>query len=174
MPDSVVHLPPSVLVALAVHCAAAVEPGIAALREAGRGLGVWIYDSLVAAQDIDRLDARQFWAEVGKKLKELGLGSARYEQVDEGLAAVCLLRFPEAGGHGSGTRHSCGCHLGTGLLGGLLSRAADESIAVLEIECRADGSEGCWFIVGSRGRLEAIHQKLIAGEPIENVLREAE
>ena len=172
MPDSVVLLPSSVLVALADHCAAAGEPGIAALREAGRGLGLSIFDSLVADQDIDRLDPREFWAEVGKKLDELGFGPARYEQVDEGLAAVCLVEFPEAGGEEIGTRRSSGCHLGTGLLGGLLSRAADESIAVLEIECRADGSRGCWFILGSQDRLEAIHQKLIAGEPIENVLKD--
>lgn len=171
MPDSVVLLPSSVLVALADHCAAAGEPGIAALREAGRGLGLSIFDSLAADQNIDRLDPREFWEEVGKKLDELGFGPARYEQVDEGLAAVCLVEFPEAGGEEIGKRRSSGCHLGTGLLGGLLSRAADESIAVLEIECRADGAQGCWFILGSQDRLEAIHQRLIAGEPIENVLK---
>lgn len=171
MPDSVILLPSGVLVDLADRCAAAGEAGIAALRETGRSLGLSLYDSLAPEKAVEELDPGEFWAAVGAKFVELGLGPVRYEQVDEGLAAVCLVAFPEAGGEEIGQRKSPGCHLGTGLLGGLLSRAADQSIAVLEIECRADGSHGCWFLLGSRDRLEAIHERLLAGEPIENAIR---
>ena len=171
MADSVVLLPSSVLVDLADRCAAAGEIGIAALREAGRGFGLNLYDSLAPDRAVEELDPEEFWAAVGQKLQELGFGPVRYEQVDEGLAAVCLVSFPEAGGEEIGARRSAGCHLGTGLLGGLLSRAADRSIAVLEIECRADGSHGCWFLLGAQERLESIHEKLRAGEPIENAIK---
>ncbi|UCG75937.1 MAG: hypothetical protein JSV95_00995 [Gemmatimonadota bacterium] len=171
MPDSVVRLPSGVLVELADRCAAAGEAGIAALRETGRGLGLSIYDELVPDRSVEELDPEEFWAAVGQKFIELGLGPVRYEQVDEGLAAVCLVAFPEAGGETIGERRSPGCHFGTGLLGGLLSRAADQSIAVLEIECRADGSHGCWFLLGSQSRLEGIHEQLLAGEPIENAIK---
>ena len=171
MPDSVVHLPAGVLVDLADRCGAAGEVGIAALRETGRALGLQIYDGLVPDKSVEELAPEEFWAAVGQKFIEFGFGPVRYEQVDEGLAAVCLVAFPEAGSEEIGERRSAGCHLGTGLLGGLLSRAADQSIAVLEIECRADGSHGCWFLLGSQDRLEGVHEKLLAGEPIENAIK---
>jgi predicted hydrocarbon binding protein len=157
MADSVVLLPSSVLVDLADRCAAAGEFGIAALREAGRGFGLSLYDSLAPDRSVEELDPEEFWAAVGQKLQELGFGPLRYEQVDEGLAAVCVVSFPEAGSEEIG--------------GGLLSRAADQSIAVLEIECRADGSHGCWFLLGAQERLESIHEKLRSGEPIENAIK---
>lgn len=157
-------LPGPALAELADRCGALGEGGVRALREAGRVAGAGIFDSL--GSGAERLAARAFWLRVDERARELNLGSVRFEPLDGGLAAVSWYGFPEAGAPDGSGRATQGCHLATGLLGGLLGRAAGRSVAVLEIGCGAGGPHACWFLIGSEARLNEVHRRLAAGASV--------
>ena len=159
-----VRLPQAVLTTLADRCGQLGEPGISALRETGRVTGTLLFDALGTAPD--GLPVEEFWEHLDAKFRELNLGFVHFEPVDEGLAAVAWYHLPETGADASVERTTGGCHLATGLLGGLLSQAAGQPIAVLEIGCGIDGSEPCWFLIGSEPRLTSIHDRLARGEEL--------
>jgi hypothetical protein len=163
-PEPLFRLPASTLSALADRCVGLGEDGVDALREAGRRAGLRIYDALGVLPET--LEPEEFWRTLDATLGELELGSVSYEPVGEGLGAVSWRRLPEAGVEGAGPRSTHGCPLATGILGGLLSRAAAAPVAVLEVGCAADGSEACWFLVGNEARLREVHQRLSEGTPV--------
>jgi hypothetical protein len=162
------RLPQAVLATLADRCGQLGEPGISALRETGRVAGTLLFDGLgTGAEDLDKDD---FWSALDARIRQLHLGFVHFEPLDRGLAVLAWHEMPETGAEGSAPRITSGCHLATGLLGGLLGRAAGQPIAVLEVACGADGSEPCWFLIGSESRLTAIHDRLARGEDLRAAL----
>jgi len=162
------RLPHAVLATLADRCGQLGEPGVSALRETGRVAGTLLFDGLgTGAEDLDPDD---FWSALDARVRQLNLGFVHFEPLDEGLAVLAWYQMPETGCDGTVERTTTGCHLATGLLGGLLGRAAGQSIAVLEIACGAAGSEPCWFLIGSESRLTAIHDRLARGEDLRAAL----
>lgn len=170
-PRPFICLPGSVLAALADGCTNLGDPGVDALREAGRLAGWDIYDALDSSPA--SLSLGTFWSLVNEKLRELNLGTLRYEPLDGGLGAVGWQRLPEAGSPPGGERFTEGCHLATGLLAGLLSRGAGRPVAVLEIGCGARASHDCWFLVGAETRLIEISERLTAGASVSEALEAA-
>lgn len=160
-PEPFVRLPASSLAALADGCLAMGPSGVDALREAGRRAGFRIFDSLGVLPET--LPLARFFEAADRALQACGLGSVDFEAVDGGLIAMSWRRLPEAGGAEAGGRTSRGCPLATGILGGLLTRAAGSPMAVLEVDCAADGGDACWFLVGSEERLREIHGRIAGG-----------
>ncbi len=168
IPAPFVRLPRSALMLLSHRCAALGAPGVRALREAGYRAGAELYAGL--GDRPEALSTDEFFPAVDRLLGDLGLGSVSFAPVAPSLGAVSWRRSPEAGG----TRREAGgtrCHLASGLLGGLFSRAAGRTVAVLEASCRSGGSEPCWFLVGSVERLRKLRQDAREGASLESVLR---
>lgn len=168
-PEPFVRLPAEMLPTLADRCADLGDEGIAALREAGRRAGNRIFDGLGVLPET--LETEAFWSAADDVLRELGLGRITFEPVDGAVGAVSWRELPEATAGGAvAPRRSRGCALATGILGGLLTRAAGRPVAVLEIGCAAGGSDACWFLVGAEGRLREVHARLAEGGAVAAVL----
>jgi len=45
------------------------------------------------------------------------------------------------------------CYFATGLLGGILSRAAGRTVDVQEVRCGSGAGEPCWFLFGAVGAI---------------------
>lgn len=162
------RLPHTTLATLAERCGALGEGGVAALRESGRVAGIKLFETL--GPRAEGLAVDDFWDAFDRKIRDLNLGFVHFEPIDEGVAALAWYRLPETGVDAGVHRSTEGCHLATGLLGGVLSRAANRPIAVLEVGCGSRGSEACWFLIGSEPRLTEIHQRLSSGEALRTIL----
>lgn len=155
-------LPGPALATLADGCAALGPAGTEALREAGRVAGTHLLDSLGA--DATELSPAAFWLRVDDRLRELNLGSVRFEALDSALGGISWYGFPEAGAPDGSGRETRGCALATGILAGLLGRAAgDRTVDVLEIGCGARSPHACWFLIGSEARLHEVRRRLAEG-----------
>lgn len=169
LPEPFVRLPASFFPALADGCAELGEPGVAVLHEAGRQAGNRMFDALGVLPET--LAPAEFWEAVDRTFRDLSLGSLHFEPLGNGLAAIGWRNLPEATGPDGNPRVSRGCALATGLLGGLLSRAAGRPVPVLEVDCAAGGSDTCWFLIAAEDRLREVHQRMSDGAPLGGVLR---
>lgn len=154
-------LPGPALAALADRCAELGFAGAEALRAAGRVAGRDLFDLI--GTDPASLPPAEFWMRVDEKLRELNLGSLRFEPMDPGLATISWYGFPEGGAPDGSGRKTRGCELATGLLAGLLGRAADRPVGVLEIGCGASSPHACWFLVGSESRVADVRARIAEG-----------
>ena len=166
--DPTVVLPASTLAVLADRCGALGPRAISALREVGREAGARMVESL--AERPHELGLDEFWERLDGSVRAMNLGSLHFEPLDDELAAVAWYRLPEAGDSTLDARSTPGCHLATGMLGGILDRAGGRPVAVLEVACRAGGAETCWFLIGSRERLLRVHERLEAGATLRAAL----
>lgn len=161
-----VRMPPSALAALADRALQAGRSATSALREAGRLTGEDLYRATGAtARDQEGPDLQAFWSRANGRLEELGLGRAEYRPLSASVGLVTLRESPEAGGRGGDREETRpGCPFATGWIAGLVSRAAGEPAAVLEVRCSAGEDRGpCRFLVGAEERLEEIRRRLRAG-----------
>lgn len=158
-------LPGAALAALADRCAALGPSAVEALRWAGRTAGGRLLELL--GPEATELSPEAFWVRLDERLRELNLGSLRFEPLDAGLGAVSWYGFPESGLPDGGGRESRGCALAAGILAGLLDRTAGEDgVHVLEIGCGAGSRHACWFLIGPEARLERVRRRLEDGAPI--------
>lgn len=168
-PPPYVGLPAASLAGLADACVALGEGGIGALREAGRRGGARLHDDL--GEDAGARALGDFWSRVAGAIRRLHLGSVDFRPLDEGLAAVRWADLPEAGADQGGGRRTAGCHLATGILAGLLARAAGRPVPVLEVACAASGSGSCLFLLGPEERLARVRDRLAAGASLAAAVR---
>lgn len=146
---------------------------VAVVREVGRSAGRALFDRLAESGDAGRMELDAFWSELRRAAAERGFGRVRYRVLDPDLGQIELLDSPEAAGSDSdpaapGRAEPLpprpGCHFAAGWIGGALSAAAGEPVAVLEVRCAADDDTGsCLFLVGEEPRLERIGASLRAG-----------
>lgn len=161
-----VRIPSTVLADLVRRCEQAGPEAVGALRGAGRLAGTELLDTVADRADPERAGRTAFWSAVGEELEAMGFGSVRYRVLTGGVASVELPELPEADG-----RHDHpGCPFTTGMLAGLLGGAAGETVAVLEVECRAGGHEACLFLAGAEGRLRSVRERLMGGESLPEAL----
>lgn len=158
----VVRIPGAVLAELVHRCQLAGPDAVAALRGAGRLAGARVLESVSGRADPERAGRTAFWGAVGQELDGMGFGPIRYEVLSGGIASVRLPELPEVG-----DRHEHpGCPFTTGMLAGLLGGAAGDTVAVLEVECRAGGHAACRFLVGAEERLRTVREHLMAGDSL--------
>jgi hypothetical protein len=116
--------------------------------------------------DPERAGRAAFWKAVGAELDGMGFGPVAYEVLTGGIASIVLPELPEAA-----ARHDHpGCPFTTGMLAGLLGGAAGETVAVLEVECRAGGHRACRFLAGAEHRLRAVRERLMGGDSLPEAL----
>lgn len=133
--------------------------GTSALREAGREVGGAFFRALEGGGE---LPPQAFWERVGEMSGPAGLGRPDYAVLSPGVGSVTLTRGAELGRDDGGA-----CHFAAGWIAGLLTGAAGEPVAVLEVRCAALApGDGCRFLVGSPARLREIRRGLSDGRPL--------
>ena len=153
-----IRLPADSLRRLSRLCSELGTGSIAALREAGRAAGRKLVESIAAGQGAGDLGMERFWTELDAAAAEAGFGRVGYRVVEADVGEVQLRASPEARAPANGAAFARGgCHFACGWIGGALSAAAGEPVAVLEVECAADGDgAACRFLVGAESRLREI------------------
>jgi predicted hydrocarbon binding protein len=113
-------------------------------------------------------DLTDFWSELSRYFGEAGWGSLEHQQLHQGIGAVMASDWAES--DPSEARGAPGCHLSTGLLAELLTRAAGQPVAVMEVACRSQGDDQCRFLFGSPTTLLAVHRKLAEAGNLDEAL----
>lgn len=170
MIESDVRLPSRFFADLSRRCGRAGPEAAGALREAGRALGGRLVEELPRRERPDRASPDAFWDAAAEVLSDRGLGDLDMEVRTPSAAELRLDGGPEATWPGEESPSGGGCPLATGLLAGVLTAAAEEPVAVLEVACAADGDEACRWLAGSPETLEGIRSALEAGASVREAL----
>lgn len=143
----------SVLSDLFRRCASLGDAGVAALNEAGYRTGAEA--ATLLGDSPGALPAAEFWTLLDEVLRIAGLGSVAFKPGGGASAAIAWRDSAEAAAGSTGSMAGAArCHFATGLLRGVLSRAAGRAVEVAEMRC-GGGTEPCWFLFGSA---ETIHR----------------
>lgn len=165
-----VRLPTGGLVALRRAIEESSEDAIRCLREAGRRLAAEAETAISerTGLPLPALSLSRFWSELAAYFDEAGWGHMEHEEVNEGVGAVHASDWAESDPEES--RPGPGCHISTGLFAELLTRAAGQPVAVMEVGCRSHGDERCRFLFGSPTTLLLVHRKLAEETSLEDAL----
>lgn len=172
-----IRVPDSLLTTLRQALAAGRSPREAAvlLRQAGFDAGSSFFDLFESwlneqegGMSTRSLPTAQFWSMFSDFWNSIGWGALDHRQLHAGVAVLESTDWAESnpGRVGSGT----GCHLSTGLLADLLRRVAGDDVAVMEVDCRAQGSDRCQFLIGGPEALMALHRQVEQGYSLEDSL----
>ena len=148
----------------------ATKDAVRALREAGRRLAgyVEVATSEQGGQPLPALPLGVFWSELARYFKEAGWGNLEHKDVTGGVGSLVSVDWAEA--DPTEARGAPGCHITTGLLAELLSRAVGQPVAVLEVACRSQGHDSCQFLFGSSTTLLLVHRKLAVAGSLEEAI----
>lgn len=149
------------------------------LQEAGFSSGDQLYESfaqwLQTTTDVEEpqgLAAEALGEVMSRFFAANGWGQLSIERV--GPAALCITASSWAESTGDGDAEIPSCHLTTGMLAAFLGRLADDVVAVMEVECRSRGDQGCRFLAGAPETLQAVFEGMSQGTDYEAVLTAAE
>ena len=148
----------------------ATQDAVSALREAGRRLAADVEVAIAERSDapLPALTLSQFWSEMQRYFDDYGWGRIDHQEVNEGVGAVVAYDWAES--DPTESRGAPGCHISTGLLAELLTRAVGKPVAVLEVDCRSQGHDVCRFLFGSPTTLLLVHKKLAQAGNLEDAL----
>lgn len=138
-----------------------------ALQQAGVAAGDAFYDMLALAPvagdspPADWSDGT-FWRRFGELFERRGWGRIANEEAHPGVGALNAFDWVESVRDMGAGRPSC--FFTAGLLAKLLGRICNEEVAVLEVECRSKGDARCRFLYGSPDTLDAVYDRVRAGE----------
>lgn len=180
-----IALPASLLPALCRRATAQLGDDAAApaLRQAGELAGDAFSDVLAKSSAAAAASGSQeesgpsvvagtpeplFWKVLSDVFAARGWGRLEHESLHAGVGALDSADWIEADASSAALRPSC--HFTVGLLAKLLSRAAGDTVDVLESECRSRGDLRCRFLFGSVPMLEWIDQSLASDGDLEAVL----
>jgi predicted hydrocarbon binding protein len=126
-------------------------------------------DRLGASADgsADDLPTDEYFRRLGDFFAAEGWGDLEFDRLHAGVAALSSSSWAEASG-ASASYPSC--HITTGMLADMLSRAAGTDLAVLEVECRASGDDRCRFLVGGEAALGEVFAGIRDGGPVEEAV----
>ncbi len=143
----------------------------ALLRQVGYESGEAFYQAFAEENGAvaESLPAERFWERLSAFFAERGWGELRWEPLHPGIAVLDSPDWVEAEG-GEGEQHP-GCHLTMGLLSDLLTRIANDDVAVLETECRGRGDARCRFLFGSPAVLGLLYEEILQGTTYDEALR---
>lgn len=164
-PAEMVRVPASILRLFrgAVVRGRAPAEAVGALREVGYELGEPVFALLEEraarlhpGRGVDALSPEEFWGMADGLFREMGWGGVSHRDPHPGVGELTLSGWFEAGG-----APPAGCHLGTGVVADLLTRAAGREVAVMEVPgCPADG---CRLLFGAPETLGAVYEGMRGG-----------
>ncbi len=150
---------------LAAH---APDQVVTILQEAGYAAGAGLYQAFAAANDPARLDADQLAPALSDFFSRSGWGTVAIAPVGTGALALDSGDWAEAQ---PGMSHAPMCFFSAGMLADFLGRLSDETIAVMEVECRSKGDERCRFLSATPEVLDRVYNDMSQGRTYEEALR---
>ena len=149
---------------LATH---APDQAITILQEAGYAAGEGLYKAFTAANSPTYLDADLLEPALSAFFTTGGWGAVTVTPVGTGALALDSRDWAEAE---PGTSQTPMCFFSAGMLADLLGRLSDETIAVMEVECRSKGDERCRFLSATPGVLDRVYNEMTQGRSYEDAL----
>jgi predicted hydrocarbon binding protein len=142
---------------LAAH---APDQLITILQEAGYAAGEGLFQTFTAGTSATDLDADMLGETLSEFFTNGGWGAVTLTPIGTGALALDSTDWAEAD---PGTAQAPMCFFSAGMLADFLGRLSDETIAVLEVECRSRGDERCRFLSATPEVLEKVYNEMTAG-----------
>jgi len=142
---------------LAAH---APDQLVTVLQEAGYAAGEGLFKAFTAVTTATDLDADLLGDTLSAFFTHGGWGTVTLTPVGTGALALDSIDWAEAA---PGTAQSPMCFFSAGMLADFLGRLSDETVAVLEVECRSRGDERCRFLSATPEVLEKVYNEMTAG-----------
>jgi predicted hydrocarbon binding protein len=136
------------------------DQAIAVLQEAGYAAGEGLFQSFAAANDPTDLDADLLGETLSDFFKSGGWGTVTMSPVGTGALALDSSDWAEAE---PGTSQTPMCFFSAGMLADFLGRLSDESISVMEVECRSRGDARCRFLSATPEVLQRVYEGMTEG-----------
>jgi len=149
---------------LATH---APDQAITILQEAGYAAGEGLYKAFTAANSPTDLDADLLEPALSAFFTTGGWGAVTVTPVGTGALALDSRDWAEAE---PGTSQTPMCFFSAGMLADLLGRLSEETVAVMEVECRSKGDERCRFLSATPGVLDRVYNEMTQGRSYEDAL----
>ena len=143
------------------------DQAIAVLQEAGYAAGEGLFQSFTAANDPTDLDADLLGETLSEFFKSGGWGTVTMSPVGTGALALDSSDWAEAE---PGTSQTPMCFFSAGMLADFLGRLSDESISVMEVECRSRGDARCRFLSATPEVLQRVYEGMTEGRSYEEAL----
>jgi predicted hydrocarbon binding protein len=149
---------------LATH---APEQIVAILQEAGYAAGEGLYKSFTQIANPADLDADELGPTLSEFFTTGGWGAVAITPVGTGALALDSADWAEAE---PGTAPMPMCFFSAGMLADFLGRLSEETIAVMEVECRSKGDARCRFLSATPDVLDKVYNEMTAGRSYEEAL----
>ena len=149
---------------LATH---APDQIVSILQEAGYAAGEGLFRSFTATNNPSELDADLLGDALSEFFRTAGWGSISITPVGTGALALDSSDWAEAD---PGTAQTAMCFFSAGMLADFLGRLSDETIAVMEVECRSKGDERCRFLSATPQVLEQVYNEMTQGRTYQEAL----
>jgi predicted hydrocarbon binding protein len=146
----------------------APEQLVTILQEAGYAAGEGLYRSFAETNNPADLDADMLGDALSDFFTSSGWGSVTMTPVGTGAFALDSSDWVEAE---PGTAQSPMCFFTAGMLADFLGRLSDETVAVLEVECRSRGDARCRFLSATPEVLERVYNEMTSGRSYEEALK---
>ena len=142
---------------LAAH---APDQVVTILQESGYAAGEGLYKAFAAEHSPTDLDADRLAETLSEFFSNSGWGTVSMSPVGTGALALDSSDWAEAE---PGTAQSPMCFFSAGMLADFLGRLSDETVSVMEVECRSRGDERCRFLSATPDVLEKVYNEMTQG-----------
>jgi len=146
------------------------EAGYAAGEGSYRGFAAWLRER-AGVDSPANLDAGLLAEMLSDFFASGGWGTVTMSPVGTGALALDSSDWAEAE---PGTAQTPMCFFSAGMLADLLGRIADDTVAVMEVECRSKGDARCRFLSAPPDVLDRVYQEMTAGRTYEEALSAGE
>jgi len=130
------------------------------LQEAGYAAGAGLYTAFAAANNPADLDAELLPEALSDFFTSGGWGTVTITPIGTGALALDSTDWAEAE---PGTAQTPMCFFSAGMLADFLGRISEETIAVMEVECRSKGDARCRFLSATPEVLDRVYNEMTAG-----------
>ena len=149
---------------LAAH---APDQLVTILQESGYAAGEGLYTAFAAEHSPTALDADRLAETLSEFFTSGGWGTVTLTPVGTGALALDSSDWAEAE---PGTAQTPMCFFSAGMLADFLGRIADDTVSVMEVECRSKGDARCRFLSAPPNVLDKVYNEMTAGRSYEEAL----
>lgn len=152
----------------------APDRAITILQDAGFAAGEGIYGAFAAWLNAQTgialpqdLDAARLNEMLSGFFQATGWGSIALRPIGSALA-IDTTDWAEAD---PGSAEFPMCYFSSGMLADFIGRLSEETVAVMEVECRSKGDGRCRFLSASPERLNGVYEAMANGQGYEEALK---